>query len=95
MNEHIDIILTTSKLATRNNPWAHLSVQAISMGYNASMLWHYNYQLAMAQAMGPGYMPEDQIQTMKQERIKHTVLLGIEGLGLIAAGICSLQRKEL
>ena len=94
MNEHIDILLTTSKLATRNYPWAHLATQTVSMGYNASMLWHYNYQLAMAQAMGPGYLPEGQIQAMKQDCIKHTVLLGIECLCLIAVGICSLQESR-
>lgn len=53
MNEHIDLLFTTAKIATRNNPWAHLTAQTLSMGYNASMLWHYNYPLAMAQAMGP------------------------------------------
>ena len=91
MNEHIDLIFTTAKIATRNNPRAHLATQAISMGYNASMLWHYNYQLAMAQAMGPGYMSEEQIQAMKQDRKKHTVLLSLEGIGLIVAGICALR----
>ena len=87
MNEHIDIILTSAKQATRNSPVAHLSTHAVSMGYNVSMLWYYNYQLAMA----PEYMTAEQIQAMKQERIKHTVLLSLECLGLIAAGICALQ----
>jgi len=94
MNEHIDLLFTTAKIATRNNPWAHLTAQTLSMGYNASMLWHYNYQLAMAQAMGPYYMSEDQFQAMKQDRIKHTVLLGIECLGMVAAGICALQERK-
>ena len=94
MNEHIDLLFTTAKIATRNNPWVHLTTQTISMGYNASMIWHYNYQLAMAQAMGPGYLPEEQIQVMKQDRIKHTVLLSLEGLGLIVAGICSLRQSR-
>ena len=93
MND-IDLLFTSAKIATRNNPWAHLTTHAFSMGYNTSMLWHYNYQLAMAQTMGPGYMSADQIQTMKQERIKHTILLGIESLGLIVSGICSLQGRR-
>ena len=91
MNEHIDILFTTAKYATRNDPWAHFTTQAFSMGYNMSALWHYNYQLAMAQTMGPGSISAEQIQTMKQERIKHTILLGIESLCLIAAGICALR----
>ena len=94
MNEHIDILLTSAKIASRNNPWTHFTTQAISMGYNATMLWRYNYQLAMAQAMGPGYMPAEQIQAMKQDRIKHTALLLIESVGLLAAGICALQGRR-
>ena len=94
MNKHIDIILTTSKLATRNNPWAHLTTQTVSMGYNVSMLWYYNYQLGMAQVMGPGYLPAEQIQAMKQDRIKHTALLLMESVGLLAAGICALQGQR-
>ena len=94
MNEQLDILLTTAKMATKNNPWAHLSMQTFSLGYNTSMLWHYNYQLAMAQVMGPGYLTAEHIQAMKQDRIKHTVLLGIEGLGLIVAGICSLTGQQ-
>ena len=89
MNEHIDIILTSAKLATRNNLVAHLTTHAVSMSYNASMLWYYNYQLAMAQVMGSGYMSAEQIRAMKQDRIKHTVLLSLESLGLIASGICA------
>lgn len=94
MNEHIDILLTSAKVVSRNNPWAHLTTQAISMGYNASMLWHYNYQLGMAPVMGSSYMPAEQIQAMKQDRIKHTALLFAESLGLIVAGICSLQEQS-
>ena len=94
MNEHVDLLFTTAKIATRNNPWAHYATQAVSMGYNASMLWHYNYQLAMAQAIGPGYMAAEQIQAMKQDRIKHTVLLSLEGISLIVAGICSLRKSR-
>ena len=94
MNEHIDVILTTSKLATRNNPVAHLTTQAFSVGYNASMLWNYNYQLATAQAMGSGYLSAEQIQAMNRDRIKHTVLLSLECVGLIVAGICALQGRR-
>ena len=94
MNEPIDIMLTTAKLATRNNQVAHLTTQAISMGYNASMLWHYNYQLAMAKVMGPGYISAEQIEAMKQDRIKHTALLSLECVGMLVAGISLLQRRR-
>ena len=94
MNEHIDILLTSAKIASRNNPWANLATHSISMAYNASMLWHYNYQLAMVQTMGPGSMSAQQIQAMRQDRIKHTVLLSMEGIGLVVAGICALQEHR-
>lgn len=81
-------------MATRNNPVDHLTTQGLSMGYNVFMLWHYNYQLAMAQTMGPGYLPGELIQAMKQERIKHTVMLSLECVGLIVAGICVLQGQR-
>lgn len=50
MNEPIVILLTTPKLATRNNPVAHLTTNAISVCYNVSMLWHYYYPVGY----GPG-----------------------------------------
>ncbi len=56
MNKNIDVLLTTAKITTRNNPWVHLVAQTFSMGYNASMLWYYNYQLVVAQAFGSGYL---------------------------------------
>lgn len=38
MNEHIDILLTSAKLASRNNPWADIAMHAISSGYNVAMM---------------------------------------------------------
>lgn len=89
MNEHIDILFAAANLATRNDPWAHLATQTMSMGYNVSMLWHYNYQLGMANAI-PGYLPAEQIRTYRQERIKHTVLLSVVSVGLIIGSIATL-----
>ena len=94
MNENVDIALMAANCATRDNPWAHLATRALSMGYNASMLWYYNYQLAMAQSMGPGYIPAEQIRAMKQDRIKHTLVLGLECAVLIAAGVVALNESK-
>ena len=91
MNENVDIALTVAKCATWDNPWAHLATHALSMGYNASMLWHYNYQLALARAMGLG---KEQIQSMKQDRIKHTLVLGFECAVMIAAGVVALNESK-
>lgn len=94
MNEHIDILLTASKLASRNNPWANLATHTVSMAYNVSMLWHYSYQLGMANAVGSGYLAAEQIQTIKRERLKHTVLLALESVGLIVSSIVALQENK-
>lgn len=87
MNENVDILLTTAKVASRNNPWAHLATHTLSMGYNVSMIWHYQYQLGLVNAMGPGYLTQEQIYSIRQECIKHTVLGLIDGLGLLVSAI--------
>lgn len=97
MNEHIDVLLTTAKFANQNNQWANIATHTISMAYNVSMLWHYNYQLGMVSAIGPGYLAAEQVQTLKQERIKHTVLLTLDCLGLLLTSFAALhenQRKQ-
>ena len=94
MNEHIDILLTTAKMATRNNPWAHLTTQAVSMGYNASMLWYYSNQLGMANAINPGYLTAEMVQAYKQERIKHTILLSLTCCGLFLAAASSFRDRR-
>ena len=94
MNEHIDILLTTAKCATRNDPWAHLVTQSFSMGYNVSMLWGYQYLLAQATAMGSGRVTPEQINTIRQECVKHTILGLLDGLGLIFSAIGSLQEGK-
>ena len=94
MNENIDILLTTAKVASRNNPWAHLATHTLSMGYNVSMIWYYQYQLGLATAMGPGYVTQEQIHSIRQECVKHTVLGLIDGLGLLVSAIYSMSEKR-
>ena len=94
MNEYIDVLLTTSKHESRNNPWTNLATHTVSMAYNMSILWHYNYQLGMANTTGPGYLAAEQIQTIKRERLKHTVLLALESVGLIVGSIAALQEDK-
>ena len=104
MNEHIDILLTTSKLASQNNPWAHLATHSISMGYNLSMVGYYSYQLEMLYAMSwdtsyganlaLSYAAAEQVQRLKWERIKHIVLGSLDGLGLILYAIHSFQEDR-
>lgn len=92
MNEHIDILLTTAKVASRNNQWASLAAHTISMSYNISMIWHYQYQLGFASAMGPNYMTPEQIQHFKQECLKHTVLGLLDGVGFLLTAFDSTHK---
>ena len=94
MYENLDILLTTAKVASRNNPWAHLATHTISMSYNLSMLWHYQYQLNLANAQGFGCLSQDQIQSMKQECVKHTILGILDGLGLLISAIDSISERR-
>ena len=94
MNEHIDILLTTAKVASRNNQWASLATHTISMSYNVSMIWHDQYQLGLASAMGPSYMIPEQIQRFKQECWKHTVLGLLDGVGLIVLAVGSMKDRR-
>ena len=58
------------------------------------MIWHYQYQLGLASAMGPNYMTPEQIQNFKQERLKHTVLGLLDGVGLFLTVVGSMQDKR-
>ena len=104
MNESIDIILTSAKIASQNNSWAHLATHSISMGYNLSMVGYYSYQLEMLYAMNRdtsygaslalNYAAAEQVQRLKQARIKHIVLGTLDGLGLILYAIHSFQANR-
>ena len=94
MNENKDVVITTANNASQNNPWANLVTHTVAMVKNVSLLWFYNYQLGMANAMGPGYLSAEQINTYKHERIKHTALLALGCLGLIIVSTAALQENK-
>ena len=64
MNEHIDLLLTSAKLATRETPWASIATHAISSGYNAVMIGKYRYELGLVKAGTVSYSTE-QIQSLR------------------------------
>lgn len=63
------------------------------MVYNVSMACYYNYLLGKAYAMGAEYTYE-QIQTIKQERLKHTISGVLMAGVLIACAISSMRNNE-
>lgn len=61
--------------------------------YNVSMELYYNHLLKKADTKEAQYTAE-QIQTIKQERLKHTVSGVLMGVILIACAISSLRNDE-
>ena len=70
------------------------ATHTISMVYNVSMAWYYNYLLKKAYTMESEYTYE-QIQTIKQERLKHTVSGVLMAGVLIACAISSMRNNEM
>ena len=91
MNEHIDILLTSAKNANQNNPWANLATHSISMAYNISMIGRYGYLLGVVRANN-GYVSQDYYRFVQRERIKHTVLAGMDLFGLLLLAIDNQNR---
>ena len=91
MNEHIDILITSAKIACRNNPWANLATHSISMAYNISMIGRYGYQLGVAR-VNNGDVSQEYYRSIQRERIKHTLLLGLDICGLFLSAIDNQNR---
>lgn len=69
------------------------ATHTISMVYNVSMAWYYNYLLKKAYTMEADYTYE-QIQTIKQERLKHTISGVLMGVVLIACAVTCMRNDE-
>lgn len=93
MKEHTDILLTSAKAVSGNNPWASITTHAISMTYNISMIGQYGYQLQIARATNYGYASQEYLQSIRREKIKHTVLLGLDIAPLLLNFLSKLDRK--
>lgn len=79
------------RILNRDHPWPQFAVHSVSMVYNISMAWHYNYLLNKAYTMETEYTYE-QIQTIKRERLKHTISGVLTGVLLIAGAISAIQK---
>ena len=86
---------TFSKPARISNvgyPWPQFAVHSVSMVYNVSMAGYYNYLLNKAYTMETECTYE-QIQTIKQERLKHTIFGVLTGVLLIVGAISAIQNE--
>ena len=86
MNEHVDILLTSAKLASRENPWASIATHAISSGYNAAMIGKNRYELGLVKAGAVSYSA-DQIQSLQRDLAKHCVLGLLDVIGLFMCAV--------
>ena len=89
MNEHIDVLLTSAKLATRESSWASIATHAISSGYNAAMIGKYRYELGLVKAGAVSYSA-DQVQSLQRDLAKHCVLGVLDVIGLC---MCAVSKK--
>ncbi len=71
MNEHIDTLLTASKITTRNNPWAHLATQAFSMGYNVQRKKALSVRGSVNSAPAVGYLSRCRRHISVDSRTRH------------------------
>lgn len=79
-----------AKVSNQGYSWAHVALHTLSMGYDISMALYYNNRLRRIE-MTPGYATDKMVQTIKDERLKHTISGVLMGMALIIVGISCLQ----
>ena len=79
-----------AKVSNQGYSWAHVALHTLSMGYDISMALYYNNRLRRIE-MNPRYASDKMVQTIKDERLKHTISGVLTGMALIIVGISCLQ----
>ena len=79
-----------AKVSNQGYSWAHVALHTLSMGYDISMALYYNNRLRRIE-MNPRYATDKMVQTIKDERLKHTISGVLTGMALIIVGISCLQ----
>lgn len=82
-----------ARISNQGYPWPQFAAHTGSMVYNVSMELYYNHLLNKAYTMETEYTYE-QIQTIKHERLKHTISGVLTGVLLIVGAISYLQNNE-
>ena len=81
-----DMFSKPAKVSNQGYSWVHVAAHTISIGYDFSMALYYNNLLERIE-MNPGYASDKMVQTIKDERLKHTISGALTGLGLIFGAI--------
>ena len=79
-----------AKVSNIGYSWANIGLHTLSMGYDISMALYYNNRLRRIE-MNPRYASDKMVQTIIDERLKHTISGVLTGMALIIVGISCLQ----
>ena len=80
------------KVSNQDYSWAHVAAHTISIGYDFSMAWYYSNLLNRIE-MNSGYATDKMVQTIKDERLKHTISGALTGIALIIVAISCIQNS--
>lgn len=83
----------SAKVSNQDYPWAHVALHTLSMGYDFFRALYCNNLLERIE-MTPGYASDKMVQTIKDERLKHTISGVLTGVILIAGAISSMRNSE-
>lgn len=78
------------KYSNKGYSWAYVAAHTLSMGYDISMALYYNNLLERIE-MNPEYATDKMVQTIKRERLKHTISGALTGIALIFVGISCIR----
>lgn len=81
------------KVSNQGYSWVHVAAHGISMGYDFSRVLYCNNLLERIE-MTPGYATDKMVQTIKDERLKHTISGVLTGMALIIVGISCIQNSR-
>ena len=79
-----------AKVSNQGYSWAYVVAHTLSMGYDFSMAWYYSNLLNRIE-MTPGYATDKMVQTIKDERLKHTISGALTGIALIIVAISCMR----
>ncbi len=83
----------SAKVSNQDYPWAHVALHTLSMGYDFFRALYCNNLLERIE-MKPEYATDKMVQTIKDERLKHTISGVLTGMALIIVGISCLKNNE-
>lgn len=80
----------SAKVSNQDYPWAHVALHTLSMGYGFSRALYCNNLLERIE-MNPEYATDKMVQTIKRERLKHTISEVLTGIALIIEAISCIR----